>query len=116
MSIYNGFVNHDQESRYYELIKYLVLALEKRLIKFYRGEQCNEHKFVKLINKIKIKIRNMETRKYSEPKFGETLNELLQSINIPYNQQFSDFNLRSSEFDRLSSNFSNISLDFSLAH
>jgi hypothetical protein len=56
MSIYNGFISHDQEGRYYELIKYLVLALEKRLLKFYKGEQCNESKFIKLISKIRHKI------------------------------------------------------------
>jgi hypothetical protein len=73
MSIYNGFVNHEQETRYYELVKYLVLALEKRLVKFYKGEQVNEVKFIKLINKIRYKITKMEMRKYAEPKFGESI-------------------------------------------
>ncbi len=38
MSVYNGFVNHDQETKYYELVKYLITALQKRLVKFYRQE------------------------------------------------------------------------------
>lgn len=41
MSIYNGFVNHEQELKYYELIKHLVMALQKRLIKFYRDEPAD---------------------------------------------------------------------------
>lgn len=65
MSIYNGFINHEQEGRYYELIKYLVEALEKRLIKFYRGEPCNESKFARLIAKIRYKIVKMESKKYN---------------------------------------------------
>lgn len=39
--------------------------MEKRLIKFYKGEQANEVKFIKLINKIRHKIAKMEQRKYS---------------------------------------------------
>jgi len=41
------------------------LALEKRLIKFYKGEECDESKFLQLIKKIKYKITKMEKRKYS---------------------------------------------------
>ena len=59
MSVYNGFVTLDQQVKYYELIKYLLLTMEKRLIKFYKQESCNEHKFAKIVNKLTHKINKI---------------------------------------------------------
>lgn len=37
MSVYSGFATRQQEHKYNSLIETLVIALKKRLIKFYAG-------------------------------------------------------------------------------
>jgi hypothetical protein len=59
----------------------------------------------------------MESKKYNEPKFGDSITTLMQALDAPTSaHHFSDHNLRASKFERLESNFSHISLDFSLAN
>ena len=65
MSLYNGFTNHEQEQKYYTLIRYLVLVLEKRLMRFYQGQPCNEKKFVSILSKLRSRISKLENNKYS---------------------------------------------------
>ena len=52
MSVYNGFVTHEQQIKYYQLVKYLFLTIEKRLIKFYAAEPCDEQKFYTILRKL----------------------------------------------------------------
>lgn len=58
----------------------------------------------------------MESSKYNEPKFGDSVNELFRALDVPTNHHFSDQNIRATKYNRLESNFSRISLDFSVAH
>lgn len=73
----------------------MVIALEKRLIKFYKGEECDEDKFVKLMKKIKYKISKMEKSKYSEPKFDDSLDTLLKLISPSFEGLHSNISMRS---------------------
>lgn len=41
MSIYNGFATRQQETKYNSLIEYALIALKKRLLKFYKKENCD---------------------------------------------------------------------------
>lgn len=41
MSVYSGFATRQQESKYNTLIENLVIALKKRVIKFYNNEACD---------------------------------------------------------------------------
>jgi hypothetical protein len=41
MSIYSGFATRQQEHKYNNLIETLVIAMKKRIIKFYAGEPCD---------------------------------------------------------------------------
>ncbi len=76
------------------------MALEKRLINFYKGEECDEDKFVKLIKKIKYKITKMEKSKYSEPKFDDSIDTLLKLISPSFEGLNSNNSMRSFEQTR----------------
>ncbi len=39
----------------------------------------------------------MELRKYSEPKFGDSVDELFKSIQTPFTSQLSSYNIRPSK-------------------
>lgn len=112
MSLYNGFVSKEQESKYYTLVHYLLQAVTKRLLKFYAGEPCNESKFLQILSKITRKIGKMEQNKYHEPKFAHLPVQLMQAVAPQF-----DFHRRSnlsqaSSF--LPDNKSGFSMDFSL--
>lgn len=80
MSVYNGFVTHEQQIKYYQLVKYLFLTIEKRLIKFYAAEPCDEQKFYTILRKLIHKINKIEHGKYQEPKFSDIAKELLKHL------------------------------------
>lgn len=78
MSLYNGFLNNNEQGKYYHLIKTLVLVLQKRVLRFYQRRPCNEEKFISIIYKIITKIVKMEQGKYMEPKFSDSLEQLFE--------------------------------------
>jgi hypothetical protein len=80
MSIYNGFISRQQEHKYYEIVKHLVMALQKRLFKFYAGEDCDETKFQTILNKIRNKLINIEASKYAEPKFSDLVSNFIDKL------------------------------------
>lgn len=82
MSVYNGFITHDQQEKYYQLIKTLVLVLQKRILRFYQARPCNEDKFIKIIQKIITKINRLEQYKYTHPKFADSLDQLFQQLHL----------------------------------
>ena len=41
MSVYSGFATRQQETKYNNLIENLVIALKKRIIKFYNQDPCD---------------------------------------------------------------------------
>jgi hypothetical protein len=43
----------------------------------------------------------MESKKYNEPKFGDSITHLMQALDVPFNQHFSENNIRASKLDRL---------------
>lgn len=95
MSVYNGFLTHDQQEKYYQLIKTLVLVLQKRILRFYQARPCNEDKFIRIINRLIKKINQLETNKYIQPKFGDSLTQLFQELNIQDNNRLNTLHSRS---------------------
>lgn len=45
MSVYSGFGTRVMENQYNSLLSLLILTLSKRLVKFYKQENCNEKAF-----------------------------------------------------------------------
>lgn len=82
MSIYSGFATRQQEHKYNNLIETLVIAMKKRIIKFYAGEPCDEGKFKMLLKKIYKKMFIMEKGKYMAPKFTSCYTDLIESLKI----------------------------------
>ena len=85
MSIYSGFSTRHQETKYNSLVENLILALKKRLIKFYRGEQADEHKFKLLIKKVYKKMALMERAKFLLPKHSTGIDDLISALEIQIN-------------------------------
>lgn len=77
MSVYSGFATRQQESKYNNLLENLVIALKKRLLKFYSQEACDETKFKLLIKKIYKKMFILEKGKFMAPKFSTCFNDLI---------------------------------------
>jgi hypothetical protein len=59
MSIYSGFATRQQEEAYDENINSLLYILQKRIIKFFKGEKVNDLKFIDLIAKMYANLRTM---------------------------------------------------------
>jgi hypothetical protein len=85
MSVYSGFATRQQEHKYNNLIETLVIALKKRVIKFYAGEACDENKFKILIKKIYKKMFILEKGKFMTPKYTSCFTDLIDSLNIEIN-------------------------------
>ena len=56
MSVYSGFATRGQENKYNFLLETLLVTLKKRIMKFYKQEECDENKFKLLIKKIYKKM------------------------------------------------------------
>ena len=56
MSVYSGFATRHQEHKYNTLLETLLIALKKRLMKFYAEEECDEDKFRMLVKKVYKKM------------------------------------------------------------
>ena len=67
MSVFAGFNEKQQEAQYNYLLRALVHALNKRVMKFYKNEVCNESSFSKLIIKIEAQLQELENMKEYEP-------------------------------------------------
>lgn len=102
MSVYSGFATRQQELKYNGLLENLVIALKKRLIKFYNQEPCDESKFKLLIKKLYKKMFLLEKGKFMTPKYSTCYNDLIETLNIDIN------------YDSLSDASSMISQTFSL--
>ena len=85
MSIYSGFATRQQEHKYNSLLETLVIALKKRLIKFYSQEECDEAKFKLLLKKIYKKMYLLERGKFMTPKYTSCLTDLVQELSIDIN-------------------------------
>ncbi len=73
MSIYSGFATRQQEEAYNEAVSSVIYILQKRLVKFFRGEAANDVKFFQVLMRIVGSIRNMEEYKYLQPKFSQSI-------------------------------------------
>ena len=82
MSIYSGFATRFQEEAYDHCIDSLLYILQKRIIKFYQGEPADEEKFISLVLKLNQQLRTMEKNKYLEPKSSQSVNELIQYMQL----------------------------------
>jgi hypothetical protein len=67
------------------LIENLVLALKKRVIKFYNKENCDEDKFKLLIKKIYKKMYLLEKGKFMQPKYSTCFGDLIGLLGIEIN-------------------------------
>ena len=85
MSVYSGFATRKQENKYNNLLENLVIAMKKRLIKFYNQEACDEDKFKLLIKKIYKKMYLLEKGKFMTPKYSTCFNDLIDALNIEIN-------------------------------
>lgn len=65
-----------------------MLVLEKRVLRFYQGRPCNEHKFVSILSRLRGKIARIEKSKYSEPKFADSLKDLLEELRPQCRNEF----------------------------
>lgn len=81
MSIYSGFATRQLEEQYDIYTTSLISNLQKRLLKFYRGEQSDDSLFFAVIRKLFNAMRKMEKYKYLEPKISESFRELLEFTN-----------------------------------
>lgn len=77
MSIYSGFATRQQEQAYNNLILDLISVLQRRIIKFYVGEETDEPRFNSLLNNIHHHLAKMEDSKYLNPKFSNSIKELI---------------------------------------
>ncbi len=62
-----------------------MIALKKRLIKFYAGEACDEDKFKLLLKKIYKKMFLLEKGKFMPPKFTSCFTDLIDNLQININ-------------------------------
>ena len=70
MSIYSGFATRQQEHSYDNLLYDLIEVLQRRIIKFYTGQEADEHKFHQIISTLHQHLSRMEDNKYLEPKMS----------------------------------------------
>jgi hypothetical protein len=78
MSIYSGFATRQQEHKYNSLLETLIIALKKRIIKFYNREEADEDKFKLLLKKVYKKMYILEKGKFMTPKYTSCLSDLVQ--------------------------------------
>lgn len=81
MSIYSGFATRQLEEQYDTYTQSLISNIQKRLLKFYRGEASDDSLFFGVIRKLYHAMRKMEKYKYLEPKLSENFRELLEFSN-----------------------------------
>lgn len=90
MSIYSGFATRQQEQTYDNLIVDLISVLQRRIIKFYVGEDADETKFHSILTNIQHHLAKMEENKYLEPKLSCSFRELINlTSNITQVEQVS---------------------------
>jgi len=89
MSVYSGFATRKQELTYAELSESLVMALVRRLTKFYQGAACNESIFCDSLRKIYMGMSKLEEYKvrpritqHLSPKYSASLKPLLDQLRI----------------------------------
>lgn len=58
----------------------MLYILQKRVLRFYRGQPTDEEKFVNLLSKLYSQMKSMEGHKYLEPKSSRTFEELLNFL------------------------------------
>ena len=85
MSVYSGFATRNQEHKYNNLLETLIIALKKRILKFYAEDDCDEDKFKLLVKKIYKKMYVLERGKYMAPKYTTCFTDLIHSLNIDIN-------------------------------
>lgn len=84
MSVYSGFATRNQEQLYDNLVGNVLAALSLRIIKLYRREIVDEHKFRTVIEHQCRYLKKLEKRKvahlliqFMEPKYADILEDLL---------------------------------------
>ena len=85
MSVYSGFATRTQEHKYNSLVETLVIALKKRILKFYAGEEADEEKFKLLVKKIYKKMFLLERGKFMQPKYTSCFTDHIDSLSIHIN-------------------------------
>jgi hypothetical protein len=55
--------------------------MQKRIVKFYNGENSDDSMFFNVIKRLFNAMRKMEKYKYLEPKLSESFRELIDHIN-----------------------------------
>ena len=87
MLIYSGFATRQQEQSYDNLLFDLIEVLQRRIIKFYTGQEADEHKFHTIVSTLHHHLGRMEDNKYLEPKMSHAFRELLNvtaTVNSTY--------------------------------
>lgn len=85
MSIYSGFATRQQQHKYNTLVETLIIALKKRIIKFYNQEQTDEEKFKLLVKKLYKKMFLLQRGKFMAPKYTSCFTDLIQELSIDIN-------------------------------
>ena len=78
MSIYSGFATRQQEQTYDGLLLNLIDVLQRRIVKFYVGQEADEQKFHSILSSIQHHLLKMEHNKYLAPKFANSFQKLLE--------------------------------------
>ncbi|CAD8057691.1 unnamed protein product [Paramecium sonneborni] len=87
MSNYSGFQNRQQLSQYEQLLQLLLVTLNKRLVKFYQNEECDELAFRNIFQRIISGIKTLEQQKFMPPRFSETVKTLFEILKLEEQQQ-----------------------------
>lgn len=70
MSVYSGFATRQMEEIYDRLLETLIKLYQKRIMKFYKCEPCNEPVFRQKLFKLGNTLFQLEKSKYMQPKYS----------------------------------------------
>ncbi|CAK56238.1 unnamed protein product (macronuclear) [Paramecium tetraurelia] len=91
MSYNSGFQNRQQLQQYEQLLQLLLVTLNKRLVKFYSNEDCDEFAFRNIFQRIMSGMKSLEkqyilmtqsNRKFMPPRFSETVRNLFDLLKL----------------------------------
>ncbi|CAD8132179.1 unnamed protein product [Paramecium octaurelia] len=101
MSYYSGFQNRQQLQQYEQLLQLLLVTLNKRLVKFYQNEECDELAFRNIFHRIISGLKSLEQQKFMPPRFSETVKILFEILKLE-EQQESERLYMNPQFDQIS--------------
>ncbi|CAD8150180.1 unnamed protein product [Paramecium pentaurelia] len=101
MSNNSGFQNRQQLQQYEQLLQLLLITLNKRLVKFYQNEECDELAFRNIFHRIISGMKSLEKQKFMPPRFSETVRNLFEILKLE-EQHESDRLYMNPQFDLIS--------------